>query len=503
MLTIALTIWLCITADSPTYAQSSALVPPQRVAGALESGETDRYTFSAPAGAVMSFSARAEDTSFDPVLTLVDSQGRVILTDDDYAYPASRDALLEAVTLPRTDTYTLIVSGYNSTAGAYSLSATPGYSELSVQESFDTSDRWESDSGSLSSVIRNDRLELTYNGERGQGSAFPSSIDSAADFYAQIRVIGVSNPSGWRVGLAFRRQRDDAYNLVINDDGQWRFALMQSGVETVLRDWTPHPAIVPGAQSFTVGMMANGSGFDFYYNGAYIGSESDATLTAPGAVGVSVGAGSSLTSSTTAQIDDMLITTPRLVDGARVIPQQLMVTSPAEMERALELRHVVQSSGVMTLNVPSTLVEFARPGINRLMIGRGTTYLNFALGATVQIESGAPNSLAGCGLIARHTAEDDYILAFLDQSGGYGMSRRDGDTFLPGIYGENAAWGEDEHHLLVIADATTLYYYIDGDWVGTLENADAQLGEVGTAVVNFEAVTTTCRFSNIWLWRWD
>ena len=49
--------------------------------------------------------------------------------------------------------------------------------------------------------------------------------------------------------------------------------------EHVIHDWTPHPNIVPGATSFTIGVLAKDVGFDFFYNSGYIGSASDSTLT--------------------------------------------------------------------------------------------------------------------------------------------------------------------------------------------------------------------------------
>jgi hypothetical protein len=47
-----------------------------------------------------------------------------------------------------------------------------------------------------------------------------------------------------------------------------------------------------------------------------------------------------------------------------------------------------------------------------------------------------------------------------------------------------------------------VYYYVDGQYVGSVENP-TQEGQVGAAVTNFEGITTTCRFTNLWLWEWD
>ena len=137
-----------------------------------------------------------------------------------------------------------------------------------------------------------------------------------------------------------------------------------------------------------------------------------------------------------------------------------------------------------------------------MMLGRGTTYTNFALGGTVDLQGSVPTGAAGCGIVFRFVDETHYTLAFIDQTGGFGISQREGDNFLPGLFGERDEIGQGRHHLLIIADSNTLYYYIDRQFVGTLENAP-QEGQIGIAVVNFEGMTTSCSYSNLWLWEWD
>ena len=155
----------------------------------------------------------------------------------------------------------------------------------------------------------------------------------------------------------------------------------------------------------------------------------------------------------------------------------------------------------MTLTLPESSVEYARPGINRVMLGRGTRFTNFALGTTVDLSGAAPGP-AGCGLVFRLQSDTDYTLAYLDQNGEYGLSKRTGDTFSPGIYGTNPAISAGTHLLLVVANDNTIYFYIDRQLVGSTDNP-AQEGEVGIAVVNFEPNTTACHYTNLWLWNWS
>jgi hypothetical protein len=157
---------------------------------------------------------------------------------------------------------------------------------------------------------------------------------------------------------------------------------------------------------------------------------------------------------------------------------------------------------MLSLTVPESSVEYARPGIQRLMLGRGVSYTNFAMGATVNMVP-AMSGAVGCGLVFRFTDETDYTLAFLDATGGYGVSQRQGEDFLPGLFGESPDFaGGGSHHLLIVANENTVYYYVDGHYVGLFENPPQQ-GQVGTAVVNFEGINNACNFIDLWLWEWD
>jgi hypothetical protein len=257
-----------------------------------------------------------------------------------------------------------------------------------------------------------------------------------------------------------------------------------------------HPGITVGATRFTLGLLAKGAGFDVFYNGGYVGSVVDDTLAAMGQVGIVASA--EQTTPTRAQFDNLLMTVP--FDEAAIIPQQVIPDDAIAMVQSLKRNHVVSPSGLLALTVPEVTVAYARPGIQRLMVGRGTTYENFVMGANVEFDALA-NRLTGCGLVFRFANETDYTLAYVDQLGGYGVSKRDGDTFAPGIFGDNPVWASTQHHLLIIADANTLYFYVDGRLAGVQENTP-QTGEVGTAVVNFEGIDTSCRFTDLWLWRW-
>lgn len=486
---------------APAAAQSDDRITFETpVSGSIDAGQTARWSFQARSGAVMSFLAQAQDESLDPVLTLRDSGGRVVLANDDYAYPDSRDALLEAIAFPRTDTYTVEIAGFEDSAGAFTLTMLPGFATTGQSDSFDSTEDWSAADESVTLTPGEGMLTLSVEGVRQAGSASEPSGEVWGDFYAQVDVSGARGSGGWSAGLLARRQGDDYYAFVVNDDGLWRFTVMADGQERVLRDWISHPSIVAGQNEFTLGLMAKGAGFDFFYDGTFIGSVADTTLT-DGSLELVVVSAPAPGSTASASFDNLIITTPFEHNGAPVLPQQVQVSDAIGMAQMLQRRHVVKAEGSMALTVPESFVQYARPGINRLMLGRGATYTNFALGATLNLQA-TTSGMAGCGLVFRYQSETDYTLAFLDQTGGYGISTREGDNFAPGLYGENPAWGPGEHHLLVIADQNTLYYYINGQSVGVVENPGRE-GQIGTAAVNFETIDTSCRFTNLWLWRWD
>lgn len=499
-LKITFLLGLVLSVALPAQAQATPLPLNTPTAGTIAPGETNIWTFTAQNSAVLSFVLQSQSEGFDPMMTLTDSSGNVITHSDDYDYPNSLDPLLEALAMPRADTFTLTVSGVNNTAGDYTLRMLPGYSVPAYTDDFASSD-WQPLSDVLTVEQTDEQLILGVSGALANETVFDNDAEAFSDFYAQAQVINVSNSSGWVVGMAFRRQGDSYYLLSINAEGTWRFSVVENGAERVLRDWTFHPNIVAGANRFTIAVLARGAGFDFYYNTGFIGSASDATLTEAGTIGLALGTVSTQSSTSSATFDNLLITVPAQNENGYIIPQQVYGADPAALVQSLRRRHVVSALGQMALTIPESSVQFARPGINRLMLGGGTSYHNFALGAVVDLSAGVRGP-AGCGIVFRFTSETDYTLAYFNQDGEYGVSKRTGDTFSPGVTGVNTSFGTGRHHMLLIANEATLYYYLDGQLVGTLEEP-AQDGEVGIAVVNFESNTTACTYTNFWLWNWE
>lgn len=470
------------------------------VGGNIDSGESQIWRFIAAEGEILSFVLHPISGNLDPILTITNSGNVLLLSNDDYAYPNSPDALLEAVTIPRRDTYTITVSGFGTTSGEYSLTLLTGFANQVVNDTFDNARQWQSSGSPLVMSVSNGRmaLELARVGEIGLAV---SSAQVPADFYARVQILQVGGQPGWIVGLIARQQDNgNYYALKINQRGEWRFVVRSEGVERTVRDWTRHPAIVPGQSSFTLGLMANDTGFDFFYNDLLVGRVTDDTLKNPGKIGLLIETGTASDSRASAVFDNLVITSPIEIDGQKIVPQTLLIGDAVTTVQELQRRHLVPSSGEMRLTIPESFVNSNQPGVNEILLGGSQQFENFAIGTTVSWETQALGQ-TGCGLLLRAANDSDYTLAYLDQTGGYGISRRQGETFAPGIFAENPALTGNSHHMLVIANEDQLYYYIDGKYAGAVEDVVRE-GLIGNAVVNFEPISTACQFTNTWLWQW-
>ena len=82
--------------------------------------DTDRYTFSAPAGAEVSIALTATDADLDTLLILLDPAGDVLLSDDDGG--DGTNSRLANVILPRPGEYTIDAGAFPGTGpGEYTL----------------------------------------------------------------------------------------------------------------------------------------------------------------------------------------------------------------------------------------------------------------------------------------------------------------------------------------------------------------------------------------------
>lgn len=488
---------------------TQTLIPYTPAEGRIEAGQAgDTWTFDGSEGAVISLYAEGTGDGLDPVLLLTDSAGEVLTYNDDIAYPGSPQALIQAVTLPYTDTYSVTVSDYAQSGGGYRLTLFHGYSQIVQAENFnDTETPWRSADAVLDQAAG--QLTLSLAGIAMDGIALnPSAAQTdPADFYAEAVIASASGRNGWIAGLTLRQTGRAYYRLALNADGQWRMTLHTTSGEQVLRDWTSHPAIVAGEERFTLSVLANGGAFDVFYNGRYVGQALDSENTLiSGDIGLYAATTDSAGSESQISFDALTVTTPYTLGDSEVLPMQIVAGTQALTIQELERRRIIPTGGTLALTVPESFGQRGTPGVNRVLLGRGTTFGDLVINTTLRWQTAA-SGVVGCGVIFGSESDSAYLLAYLDQTGGYGVSPLIGETFGAGIFGVLPAWSAEiaasAHHLLVIRRGDMVHYYVNRQYMGTARDLPTQPGEIGVAVVNYETIDTTCEFSDTWVWRLD
>ena len=72
----------------------------------------------------------------------LDSGDVLIDSSDDYNYPATRDAAIQAFVLPKTSTYSIVVTGYAGSSGDYRLYFLPGFDVLALHDATMEKTKW-------------------------------------------------------------------------------------------------------------------------------------------------------------------------------------------------------------------------------------------------------------------------------------------------------------------------------------------------------------------------
>lgn len=497
-LIILLVTLFSIISGRMTWAQSNTLEPLTPSNGVIESGGEQVWIFNGTGGSVISLLAESVSASLDPAITLLNSRGQVLISNDDYDFPTLSSALLQAITLPSNDQYSVRITGINGTSGDYTLTLTPGFTDIAAVDNFNGDTGWRTSNGDLSEA--DGQLTLSLQGALQTAIASRENLTTASDFFAETS-INITGTDGWIVGFTYRQQNSESYWLRVNSRGEWRLEIQSVNDRRILRDWTAHPALSGNRETFRLGMLVNGNGMDFFLDGQLFGRFTDSTLRTGEGISLLVETPDGLDSRVSANFDELSITVPRLVDSQLVLPQALISAAPVDLIRDLQRQSVIPAGGELAFNVEESFVESRVPGVERFLLARESTFTNLVLGTRVTLQTAAPGAV-GCGLVFGNIADDNYYLTYVDAAGGQGVSHREGTTFQPGIFREHIPDPANSYDLLVIAVGGRILYYVNQEWVGTL-NESPSAGAVGNAVVNFEPIATSCQFNNTWVWRWE
>lgn len=480
--------------------EDTSLPPFGSFDGQVGSGEVIDIPFTAAGGEMLSLEVTS-DGALDPVLNIVTETGAVLLQNDDYNYPETNEALLQAITIPYSGNYVAQVASFGDTGGGFTIQRLRGFAEQRDWSRFTPAEGWQAQGDEMTVEVIEGQLALSLAGNALFDLAVLANAERLDDYYAEVDVNVTTGRPGWVIHMAARQQGENTYYLLsVNETGQWRLLLRQRNNDTLLRDWVTHPSILPGETTFNLGFLVNENGLDAFYNGNLLGHFVDDTLE-DGIIGFGAETRPALDSAVAVQFSNLRITTPLRPNDTDIVPQNLVISDSQTMTQEMERRNLIPSGGELGLNVPESSMQFAEAGVSRLPLGRGTTYTDFVLATTLTIQV-EDNAEAGCGLFLRANNEETYTLAYITQDGGYGLAPRDGDRFSPGLYGDNIALFDEQHWVVVIANGDTLRYYIDGQYVGSLQ-VEPTAGSVGNAVVNFEPFNTNCVFENTWLWSLD
>lgn len=95
----------------------------------LQDNSVYSHDFTGSAGEVVTISVRATDNQLDPTVTLLDSSGSEIASNDDQTTDSTMgpyDAQIANFTLPASGTYTVQITGFAGIGGAFELSIARG-----------------------------------------------------------------------------------------------------------------------------------------------------------------------------------------------------------------------------------------------------------------------------------------------------------------------------------------------------------------------------------------
>ncbi len=459
------------------------------------------WTFYGWQNQLLSFRVQAQD-GLDPIVTIRTTDDERVISNDDFDLTANRDSLLEAISVPRSGEYQVIVSGYGETTGAFILTMLPGYGTFALDERFVDQAAWRGENLNTLDVM-DGIATLGVQGIAERGVLLNDDIAPLGDFYASLTVQGVAGRENWAVGLVFRHQDEENYYLlVINQRGEWRIEAIVDGEATILRDWATHPAIQAGSTSFQLGLLALGPTYTAFYDGQELNQVEDATFADVGQVGIGVESANAVGADVIAEIDRLVITRPTETSTGRIRPDSLVATSPRGTAQSLIRQGVLPPGGDLAWLIEDSFLETSTGGASRLVLVETSRFANFAMGTTI-IGTGDQAGLFACGLLFKNQAETEYAVAFVDSAGGHGISQRNGETFSEGIFGINDAWNLDEAiDLVVVVLDDIALLYVNQQYIGQSRVGEG-LGQVGNVALNYTGTSTTCEFNDTWVWSLD
>ncbi|MDE0610298.1 MAG: hypothetical protein OXH77_10380 [Anaerolineaceae bacterium] len=479
----------------------------QPVTGQLAAGDARDWHFDARAGSMLSLSAYAVTGGIDPRLDIFDVNDALVASNDDVDWPLSRNAVIEAFSPAGNGSYRVRVSNVGRAAGNYELILQEGWSTLAWQADFGNTPAWDTRPDSVDSFLGEGRAVLSLE-PPATNAVLVRELKLPGDAWAlHVPVTEVAGNRGWRVGIVthWESVRDWA-RFMVDDQGRWQYLISAADVISVLRGLAPHAAIQPGEKPESLGQVFYGDAIEFFFNRKSLGRIVDGLPSGPGRTGLYAATGSPDGGQVTAWYGGLRLTVPAQTHAGAIVPDWLSGTERPAILRQLRRHRLVPAVGALAMNVPESFVISNRAGVSTLRLGGENSFARFALGSVVEAQTRSGDGIAGCGLLLETQGAENYTLAWLDNSGSAGLSRRNGDAFAPGplradLLRADLLPGVSADHLLVIADGENLYFYANHQYVGAQPVA-VPSGTIGIAAVSFDNLMTTCNFRDTWIWDW-
>ena len=494
--------YLLISTVAP-QAQGTVLQVGDFVDGELASGETQRFSINILELTLLSFRVESQSDALDPLLEIFDRHGALVVANDDYNYPDSRDAIIQAFVVPLTGTYTIAVSAVGDSGGAYRLHILPGYDVLALRDREMEQTNWEvAHSDALVGQSDSSDFAVDIQGVGRSAILVGLHLPVERDVYFEAAFQSVQSTNEWQVGLAFRYLAPDRYHRVLlSKNGFWQVERVEAEDVIVLRKWTTHPAIAAGNHSFRLGVLVSGRHFDILYNGQVVGSAASDAPAEPGGIGIAMRTDRVYGGALSLSVVQTVVTLPTRVDGNVLLPQHLLARGYHAMTIDLARQQLVPVGGDIRLYLPESFVQRLNPGVSRLPVASNFTFEQFAFGGWVT-SRGRANTNGGCGIYFHFNDEENYTLAYSTRSGDAGVSRRSAAGFDPGIYSQRPPPTGEAQHLLAIVSDDVIHLYADQEYIGSMDH-QPRTGGIGIAAVNFEEVDTGCSFQDLWLLSFD
>lgn len=479
------------------------------VSGTLnDATPAEEWTFTGQSDQVISLIVTAISGDLDPILSLVGPDGALIGENDDLD-SLVRDAGLEAITLPAAGEYTVRVARYEDaagehiTTGQYQLDFTPGFARLALHASFDEGDlSWVTPLGDPVPLAQG-RLQLRAAAADSTLTGFPQDAPQFEELYMQAVARLYGNVPYAEAGLVIRATGPGlarSYQFKVNTRSQWRVLAQDESGTYALRTWTPNIALDTANGVWTLAVLERAGEFSFYANGVLLGMVADSRLSAPGTVGVLVGAEADQTALPTVLYDDVMVTT-RLGTTYRGLPLALATwDSPDPGVIINELAQSGQVSPVFERDLfltEKTLMLPAQDALIELIGSELALYNDFVLNATVSTVTEGQS--VGCGVVYRWQNDRDLSMVFVDTAGGWGLVQSREGQIVHNVYDLSDMVQEPSNKLLIIAQGSRVALYVNGALV-TQEEVLPDAGRVGVALLNYENVRTDCFWSSIWVW---